>query len=86
MKKNSEKSDREIAKQVGVDHKIVSSQRKYLEATGEIRQFNSRTGKDGKIRKKPSKREHKAKPPTEREDAYETNSENEIRKVVGLRQ
>jgi ParB-like chromosome segregation protein Spo0J len=43
-----EKSDREIAKATGVDHKTVGSRRKAWESVGEIPQQAKRTGKDGK--------------------------------------
>lgn len=41
-------SDRQIAEHVGVDHKTVARFRGELQATGEIPQSDSRTGKDGR--------------------------------------
>ncbi len=42
------KSDREIGRHVGVDHKTVASMRQQLEPTGEIPQSTERTGGDGR--------------------------------------
>lgn len=56
LKLNPEKSDREISKQTGVDHKTVSTNREILESTGEIPQFNETVGKDGKSRPRKTKK------------------------------
>jgi len=45
-----EKSDREIAKATGADHKTVARRREQLESTGEIPQLDARVGQDGKAR------------------------------------
>lgn len=42
------KSDHQIARHVGVDHKTVGKYREQLEATGEIPQSDVRTGQDGR--------------------------------------
>jgi hypothetical protein len=47
-----EKSDRQVAKIVNVDHKTVGSVRKEKEATGEIPQLKKTVGADGKARPK----------------------------------
>jgi hypothetical protein len=56
LKAQPEKSDRQIAKTVGVDHKTVGAQRTELESTGEIPQSVTRNGADGKTRKQPAKK------------------------------
>jgi len=54
-----EKSDRELAKQAGVDHHQIARARKRAEATGTTVPVEKRVGKDGKARRQPTK---KAKP------------------------
>jgi hypothetical protein len=51
-----EASDRQIAKQVKVNHKTVGAARAEMEATGEIPQLNKTVGADGKSRKRPAKK------------------------------
>jgi uncharacterized ParB-like nuclease family protein len=48
-------SDRWIAETARVNHETVTSVRRILESTGEIRQLDERKGKDGKTRKLPRK-------------------------------
>ena len=48
LKETPEKSDRQIAKDLGVDKNTVNSQRKQLEASGEIHRMNKSIGSDGK--------------------------------------
>jgi hypothetical protein len=55
VKAQPEKSDRQIAKQVKVDHKTVASVRAKQEATGEVSPVEKRVGADGKARKQPRK-------------------------------
>jgi site-specific DNA-methyltransferase (adenine-specific) len=66
-----EKSDRQIAKDLGVSHHTVSTQRESLESTGQIAQLDKTVGADGKERPRqverkpvsvfnPTKREEKA--------------------------
>lgn len=50
LRETPEKSDRQIANSLGVDHKTVSVRRNELEGTGEIPQLASTTGADGKER------------------------------------
>lgn len=50
LKRHPEKSNREHARQVGVDHKTVNSIRESLESTGEIPQLDRTVGADGKER------------------------------------
>jgi ParB/Sulfiredoxin domain len=64
LKAQPEKSDRQIATQAKVDHKTVGTQRKKLEATGEIPQSKTRTGADGKARKQPARSTRRSKPKT----------------------
>ena len=45
-----EKSDREIAKATGADHKTVARRREQMESTWEIPQLDARVGQDGKAR------------------------------------
>lgn len=48
LKETPEKSDRQIAKDLGVDNATVSRRRKALECSGEVLQCNTSTGSDGK--------------------------------------
>lgn len=50
LRETPEKSDRQIARELGVDHKTVSVRRNELEGTGEIPQLNTSVGADGKER------------------------------------
>ncbi|MCC8163349.1 MAG: hypothetical protein LIO86_09375, partial [Lachnospiraceae bacterium] len=50
LKETPEKSDRQIAKSLGVDHTTVTNQRHGLESTGEIHQLDKTIGADGKAR------------------------------------
>lgn len=56
-----EKSDRQLAKAIGVHHETVGVQRKELESTGGIRQLDRTVGADGKER--PRQVERKAPEP-----------------------
>jgi hypothetical protein len=51
-----EKSDRQLGKEIGVDHKTIASARAKGETTGEISPVEKRVGKDGKARKQPAKK------------------------------
>jgi hypothetical protein len=55
VKATPEKSNRQIAEAVKVDHKTVAAVRAEKEATGEIPQLKKTIGKDGKARKPPAK-------------------------------
>jgi N6-adenosine-specific RNA methylase IME4 len=57
LKATPEKSNRDIASTLGVDHKTVISVRESLERTWEIPKLKKTVGKDGKARRKP-KRKH----------------------------
>lgn len=59
-----EKSDRQLAKAIGVNHETVGAQRKELESTGGIRQLDRTVGADGKER--PRQVERKAAEPAQR--------------------
>ncbi len=61
VKATPEKSNRQIAEVLKVDHKTVASVRAVKVATGEIPQLTKTLGKDGKKRKQPKL---KPKPPT----------------------
>lgn len=50
LRETPERSDNSIAKDLGVDHKTVSSQREELEATWEIPKLDRTIGADGKVR------------------------------------
>jgi hypothetical protein len=56
LKATPEKSNRQIAETVKVDHKTVASVRAEKEATGEIPQLNRTVGKDGKARRQPARK------------------------------
>ena len=66
LKETPEKSDRQIAKDLGVDNHTVATQREKLESTEEIPQLKKTVGADGKARHKPvsvynpTKREERA--------------------------
>src|SRR5262249_40464827 len=49
------KSDREIGKEAGVDHKTIAKARAKGETTGEVSPVEKRVGRDGKARKQPKK-------------------------------
>lgn len=66
LKQNPDRSNRDIAAQVGIDHKTVAAVRKEGEAAGEIPQLAATTGKDGKkrpARRKPAARGKPEQPP-----------------------
>jgi hypothetical protein len=64
LKASPERSNRQIAEGLGVDHKTVGAAREELKATGEIPQLDKHVGKDGKSRKpKPARSNKKRKPP-----------------------
>ena len=50
LKDNPERSNRQVAVELGVNHETVIAARKKLEATGGIRQLDKTVGKDGKAR------------------------------------
>jgi hypothetical protein len=56
VKANREKSDRAIAKDIGVSQPTVSKARKEVEATDKQFSVEARTGLDGKIRKLPERK------------------------------
>jgi hypothetical protein len=56
IKATPEKSNRQIAETVKVDHKTVASVRAEKEATGEIPQLTKTVGKDGKARQQPARK------------------------------
>lgn len=66
-------SNREIARRLGVGHKLVGRQRKELEATGAIPQLDTRTGADGKQR-----------PATKPTRTVPAESETEAREAAGV--
>jgi ParB/Sulfiredoxin domain len=51
-----EKSDRQHAKEAGVDHKTIGKARAKGEQLGKVPQLGKRTGTDGKARKQPTKK------------------------------
>lgn len=59
LKTAPHQSSRVIADKTGTNHTTVSNRRKQLQSTGEISQLTTTTGKDGKSRKEPAKREKK---------------------------
>jgi hypothetical protein len=66
LKAFPEKSNREIARQIGCDDKTVAAVRANLEGTAEIPQLEKTTGVDGKAR--PAKRQSTEKPDLPMED------------------
>jgi hypothetical protein len=56
LKDRPGRSNRQVASQVGVDHKTVGAVRKQLETTGEIPQLDKTEGKDGKARRRPARK------------------------------
>jgi hypothetical protein len=75
LQANPEKSDRAIADQMKVDKNVVSRVRQKVEATGAVAPVERRTGKDGKARKQPEKKQggaesqRKEEPPKVEADA-----------------
>lgn len=61
LRETPEKSDRQIAKELGVSDKTVGVQRKEMERTAEIPQLKTSIGADGKER--PRQVERKSTPP-----------------------
>ena len=53
LRETPEKSNRQVAEGLGVDHKTVAAVRGAVEATGEIPQLEKTVGADGKERRKP---------------------------------
>lgn len=66
-----DKSDRSIAKAVGVDHKTVAALREKLAATGEIPSSTKRIGADGKARSMPKPKAEKPAPASTAEQTDE---------------
>jgi hypothetical protein len=66
--KGSKMSDRQIARHCGVHHSTVSSIRRELESTGEIRQSDLRTGADGRTIDVSNIGGHSSTPSTEIDD------------------
>jgi hypothetical protein len=77
LKAKPERSDRATAKLARTDHKTVGTQRRRLEATGEIPQSERRTGADNKARALPTRRPilTLARVPPVDQNASETDSE-----------
>lgn len=63
LKEAPERSNRQVAKDLGVDDKTVGAARKDLLSTAEILQLDRTIGKDGKARTTAPKRAPKAAPP-----------------------
>jgi len=59
LARSPEKSDRAIAKELGVDHKTVAKARREAESTGEVSPVEKRVGADGKERKTKTPRQRK---------------------------
>jgi hypothetical protein len=80
VKAQPEKSNRQIAKVVKVDHKMVGTARAKLAATGEIPQLKKTVGADGKRRPSKSKQVGAAKSAADRtiEDAIVDTMASEI--------
>lgn len=55
LRETPEKSNRQIAAGLGVDHKTVNAVRESLEGTGEIPQLDKTVGADGRARSKPKR-------------------------------
>jgi len=61
-----EKSDRQIAKEICVDHKTIARARAKGEATGAVAPVEKRVGGDGKARKQPTRNRETKKEEEER--------------------
>jgi ParB-like chromosome segregation protein Spo0J len=55
-----ETSDRQLGKQLGVDHKTIAKARKEGESTGDVSPVGKRTGRDGRTRRQPIKKKKAA--------------------------
>ncbi len=64
LKLAPERSDRQVAKDVGVSHTTVATVRELAESTGQIGQFATRTGADGKTRRQPAGKPRPKAPPS----------------------
>jgi len=64
LKATPEKSDRAIAKEVGVDHKTVATVRYDKEATGEVPQLATTRGADGRTRRRHQAAQRKSGTPS----------------------
>lgn len=69
LRETPEKSDRQIAAGLGVNHETVGAQRKHLESTGGIRQFATSIGADGKERPRQVERRTEPEPTPPEDDA-----------------
>ena len=83
LQASPEKSDRAIADQMKVDKNVVSRVRQKVEATGAVAPVEKRTGKDGRARKQPEKKQKTAESqrkeePPKVEGACHTLEWNEI--------
>jgi len=84
LQASPEKSDRAIADQMKVDKNVVSRVRQKAEATGAVAPVEKRTGKDGKARKRPEKKQktaesqRKEEPPSFDQGACHSLEWNEI--------
>jgi len=84
LQASPEKSDRAIADQMKVDKNVVSRVRQKVEATGAVAPVEKRTGKDGRARKQPEKKQktaesqRKEEPPSFDKGACHSLEWNEI--------
>ena len=77
LRETPEKSDRQIAAGLGVDKNTVNARRRELESTGEIHQFTTSIGSDGKER--PRQVERRSKPePTPEDEILEDSEEPDL--------
>ena len=77
LRETPELSDRQIAKAIGVSDKTVGSQRRDMESTAEIPQFETSIGADGKERPRQVERRDWSLPPVT--TMWEDESQNQAR-------
>ena len=74
LKANPEKSNRQIAKLIGVSHNTVESVRTEMESTGQIDQLTETVGADGKSRPRPTPEDEQESEAAEAKAASGTGS------------
>lgn len=77
LKETPEKSNRQVAVGLGVDHKTVAAVKSELEQTGEIPQLTKTVGADGKERRKPIR--------TQYIDPEPVNQKEQVAQVKAIR-
>lgn len=86
LKETPERSNRQVAAGLGVDHKTVQAVRNDSEATGEIPQLSKTVGADGKERRKPIRTAYVDPTPEGQKEAEAVVKANRAQRSVQRRQ